>query len=101
MLVVGLIVGCSGVLVAAVVVVVVVVLAQGGPTQAESAVPPTLLPNSQSTMTETQIKTLPIKQQKKRLPLKKNLDYDLVADMSWKITAIESDFGSQPYSFST
>ncbi len=97
MLVVGLIVGCSGVLVAA----VVVVLAQGGPTQAESAVPPTLLPNSQSTMTETQIKTLPIKQQKKGLPFKKNLDYDLVADMSWKITAIESDSGSQPYSFST
>lgn len=59
-LTVGLIVGCSGVLVAAapapaaaaaavlVVAVAVVVLAQGEPTQAESAAPPTLLPNSQS-----------------------------------------------------
>lgn len=54
--VVGLIVGSFGVLVAAVPApapaVVVVVLAQGEPTQAESAAPPTLLPNSQSTMTE-------------------------------------------------
>lgn len=72
--VVGLIVGSFGVLVAAApAAVVVVVLAQGEPTQAESAAPPTLLPNSQSTMTETQIKTLTIKQQKKGLLLKKIL----------------------------
>lgn len=47
--VVGLVVGCSGVLVAAAaVVVLVVVLAQGAQNQAESAAPPTLLLNSQS-----------------------------------------------------
>lgn len=45
-IVVGLIVGCSGVLVAA--AAAVVLLAQGEETQAEAAAPPTLLPNAQS-----------------------------------------------------
>lgn len=91
--VVGLIVGCSGALVAApAAAAVVVVLVQGEQTQAESAAPPTLLPNSQSTMTETHTKRLTFTQQKNDL-FKKNLDYDLVAAMSWKIKAIQSDSG--------
>lgn len=69
--VVGLVVGCSGVLVAAAaVVVLVVVLAQGAQNQAESAAPPTLLLNSQSTRTESQINRLTIKQQKKAILVK-------------------------------
>lgn len=62
--VVGLVVGCSGVLVAA------VVLAQGEQNQAESAAPPTLLLNSQSTRTESQTNRLTIKQQKKAVLVK-------------------------------
>jgi len=62
--VVGLVVGCSGVLVAA-----VVVLAQGEQNQAESADPPTLLLNSQSTRTESQINRLTISNRKRLLTM--------------------------------
>jgi len=88
--VVGLVVGCSGVLVAAA-AVVVVVLAQGEQNQAESADPPTLLLNSQSTRTESQINGLTIRQQKKALS-EKHHDYDLVVDVRWRITARVQQF---------